>query len=49
MLKFAEEANKFANSKFKDINKILLLLVDTYCENIEKEIINTIDPNDSPF
>lgn len=51
MLKFAEDVDKFANSKFKDIDKILLSLVDTYYVDIENEIINknTIDPNDSPF
>lgn len=51
MLKFTDEVDKFANSKFKDIDKILLSLVDTYYEDIENEIIskNTIDPNDHPF
>lgn len=30
MLKVAEEVDKFENSKFKDIDKILLSLIDTY-------------------
>ena len=48
-LKFAEEVDKFANSKFKDIDKILLSLVDTYDNEIKNEIIISFDTDNSPF
>ena len=51
MLKFAEKVDKFANSKFKDIDKILLSLVDWYYEEIENEMRNEIpyNPDNTPF